>query len=162
MFFGKGYSMIKIMFVCLGNICRSPMAEFVFRDMVKKAGLSDEIYIASSATSRWEIGNPVHHGTRNRLKKAGIDTSGKVAVQLTKADFLEYDYLIGMESSNISDMLKISGSLNTEKVYKLLDFADGGNIADPWYTGDFDATYDDVVKGCAGLLEHLREKYDLK
>lgn len=153
--------MIKIMFVCLGNICRSPMAEFVFRDMVKKAGLSDEIYIASSATSRWEIGNPVHHGTRNRLKKAGIDTSGKVAVQLTKADFLEYDYLIGMESSNISDMLKISGSLNTEKVYKLLDFADGGNIADPWYTGDFDATYDDVVKGCAGLLEHLREKHEM-
>jgi len=153
--------MIKIMFVCLGNICRSPMAEFVMRDMVKKAGLSDKIYIASSATSRWEIGNPVHHGTRNRLKKEGIDTSGKVAVQLTKADFSEYDYLIGMESSNISDMLKISGGVHTEKVCKLLDFADGGNITDPWYTGDFDATYDDVVKGCTGLLEHLREKFKL-
>lgn len=153
--------MINIMFVCLGNICRSPMAEFVFRDMVKKAGLSGEIHIASSATSRWEIGNPVHHGTRNRLKKEGIDTSGKVAVQLTKQDFLEYDYLIGMENSNISDMLKISGGVHSEKVYKLLDFADGGNIADPWYTGDFDATYDDVVKGCAGLLGHLKENYDL-
>ncbi len=153
--------MINIMFVCLGNICRSPMAEFVFRDMVKKAGLLGEIHIASSATSRWEIGNPVHHGTRARLKKEGIDTSGKVAVQLTKDDFLKYDYIIGMESSNISDMLKISGGSNTEKVCKLLDFADGGNIADPWYTGDFDATYDDVTKGCTGLLEHLREKYDL-
>ncbi len=153
--------MIKVMFVCLGNICRSPMAEFVFRDMVKKAGLSDKIYIASSATSRWEIGNPVHHGTKARLKKEGIDTSGKVAVQLTKNDFLEYDYLIGMESSNISDMLKISGGVNTEKVHKLLDFADGGNIADPWYTGDFDATYNDVLKGCTGLLEHLKEKFEM-
>ncbi|MBQ7986394.1 MAG: low molecular weight phosphotyrosine protein phosphatase [Clostridia bacterium] len=153
--------MIKVMFVCLGNICRSHMAEFVFRDMVQKAGLSDKIYIASSATSRWEIGNPVHSGTRNRLKKEGIDTSGKVAVQLTKADFTEYDLLIGMESSNISDMLKISGGANSEKVHKLLDFADGGNIADPWYTGDFDATYNDVIKGCTGLLEHLKEKYNL-
>ena len=153
--------MVKIMFVCLGNICRSPMAEFVMRDMVKKAGLSDKIYIASSATSRWEIGNPVHHGTRNRLKKVGIDTSGKVAVQRTKTDFSEYDYLIGMESSNISDMLKISGGAHSEKVHKLLDFAEGGNIADPWYTGDFDATYSDVVKGCTGLLEHLKGKYEL-
>ena len=153
--------MIKIMFVCLGNICRSPMAEFVFRDMVKKAGLSDEIMIKSSATSRWEIGNPVHHGTKARLKKEGIDTSGKTAVQLTKNDFAEFDYLIGMESSNICDMLKISGGIHSEKVYKLLDFADGGDIADPWYTGNFDVTYDDVLKGCQGLLEHLKEKYNL-
>jgi len=153
--------MVKIMFVCLGNICRSPMAEFVFRDIVKKAGLSGDIYIQSSATSRWEIGNPVHHGTKSRLKKEGIDTSGKVAVQLTKQDFLEYDYLIGMESSNVRDMLKISGGMHTEKVYKLLNFADGGDIADPWYTGNFDVTYDDVVKGCMGLLEHLKEKYGI-
>ncbi len=153
--------MIKIMFVCLGNICRSPMAEFVFRDMVKKAGLSNEIEIKSSATSRWEIGNPVHHGTRARLKKEGIDTLGKVAVQLTKNDFSEFDYLIGMESANIRDMLKISGGANTEKVYKLLDFASGGDIADPWYTGNFDVTYDDVLNGCLGLLEHLKEKYGI-
>lgn len=153
--------MIKIMFVCLGNICRSPMAEFVFRDIVKKAGLSGDIYIQSSATSRWEIGNPVHHGTKSRLKKEGIDTSGKTAIQLTKQDFLEYDYLIGMESSNVRDMLKISGGMHTEKVYKLLDFAGGGDIADPWYTGNFDVTYDDVVKGCMGLLEHLKEKYGI-
>ena len=153
--------MIKIMFVCLGNICRSPMAEFVFRDIVKKAGLSNEIEIKSSATSRWEIGNPVHHGTKARLKKEGIDTSGKTAVQLTKNDFAEFDYLIGMESSNICDMLKISGGIHSEKVYKLLDFADGGDIADPWYTGNFDVTYDDVLKGCQGLLEHLKEKYNL-
>jgi len=149
------------MFVCLGNICRSPMAEFVFRDMVKKAGLSGDIYIQSSATSRWEIGNPVHHGTRSRLKKEGIDTSGKTAAQLTKQDFLEFDYLIGMEGSNIRDMLKISGGTHTEKVHKLLDFAGGGDIADPWYTGNFDETYDDVLKGCKGLLEHLKEKYGI-
>lgn len=153
--------MIKIMFVCLGNICRSPMAEFVFRNLVKNTGLSDKIYISSSATSRWEIGNPVHPGTRARLKKEGIDTSGKVAVQLTKGDFEEFDYLIGMETSNVRDMLKISGGKNSEKVSKLLDFANGGDIADPWYTGDFDATYDDVLKGCMGLLEHLREKYGI-
>ena len=153
--------MIKIMFVCLGNICRSPMAEFVFRDIVKKAGLSDEIMIKSSATSRWEIGNPVHHGTKARLQKEGIDTSGKTAVQLTKNDFSEFDYLIGMESSNIRDMLKISGNTHNEKVHKLLDFADGGDIADPWYTGNFDVTYDDVLRGCNGLLTHLREKYGI-
>lgn len=153
--------MIKIMFVCLGNICRSPMAEFVFYELVKKANLLHKIHVSSSATSRWEIGNPVHPGTKARLKKEGIDTFGKVAVQLTKNDFDESDYLIGMESSNIRDMLKISGGLHSEKVYKLLDFADGGDIADPWYTGDFDTTYNDVLKGCIGLLEHLREKYNL-
>ena len=153
--------MIKVMFVCLGNICRSPMAEFVFRDMVKKAGLLNEVHIQSSATSRWEIGNPVHHGTRARLRREGIDTSGKVAIQLTKDDFKAFDFIIGMETSNIRDMLRISGGSYTEKVYKLLDFAGGGDIADPWYTGDFDATYDDVLKGCQGLLEHIKEKYKI-
>lgn len=153
--------MIKVMFVCLGNICRSPMAEFVFRDLVKRDGLSDKIHIASSATSRWEIGNPVHHGTKNRLKKEGIDTFGKVAVQLTKQDFAEYDYIIGMEDSNISDIMRISEGKYAEKVSKLLDFAGGGNIADPWYTGDFDTTYNDVLSGCKALLSHIKEKYKL-
>ena len=153
--------MIKVMFVCLGNICRSPMAEFVFRNMIKKESLTDKINVSSSATSCWEIGNPVHQGTKARLKKEGIDTSGKTAVQLTKQDFSDFDYLIGMETSNIRDMLRISGGTNSEKVSKLLDFADGGDIADPWYTGNFDETYDDVLKGCHGLLLHLKEKYDL-
>ncbi len=149
--------MIKIMFVCLGNICRSPMAEFVFRDMLKKEGLCDKIFATSSATSREEIGNGVHPGTRKKLAEAGISTSGKYAVQLTPADLSEYDYIIGMDSSNIRSINRMGGDKYPEKVYKLLDFADGGDIADPWYTGNFDVTYDDVVKGCRGLLERLKK-----
>lgn len=153
--------MIRVMFICLGNICRSPMAEFVFRDLVKKAGLSDYISVSSAATSYWEVGNPVHQGTRTRLKKEGIDTSGKTAVQLTKQDCREFDYLIGMDSQNILDILKISGKEYGHKVSKLLSYADGGNIADPWYTGDFDATYNDVLKGCSALLSHIKEEFKL-
>ena len=147
--------MIKIIFVCLGNICRSPMAEFVMKDMVKKAGREDEFYIASAATSTEEIGNPVHYGTRNKLARYGISVAGKYAVQLTKADYGKYDYIIGMDDYNIRAIHRITGGNPDGKVYKLLDFADGGSIADPWYTGNFDETYDDVVRGCTGLLEKL-------
>lgn len=147
--------MIKIMFVCLGNICRSPMAEFVLKDIVKKAGKENEFYIASSATSLWEIGSPVHRGTRERLLKEGISVKGKTAVQLTKSDYDEYDYIIGMEEKNIRDILKITGGDPHKKIHKLLDFSDGGDIADPWYTGNFDETYNDVVRGCNGLLKFL-------
>lgn len=150
--------MIKVMFVCLGNICRSPMAEFIFRDMVKKEGLSDKIFIASSATSREEVGNEVHPGTRKKLASVGISTSGKYAVQLTKCDLLEYDYIIAMESANIRAINRMGGDKYPEKVYKLLDFAEGGDIADPWYTGNFDDTYNDVTKGCLGLLEKLKKE----
>lgn len=150
--------MIKVMFVCLGNICRSPMAEFVFKDMVKKEGLENEFIIESSATSVWEIGNPVHQGTKNKLAQLGISVKGKTATQLTKADYNKYDYIIGMEQSNIRDILKIVGEDNNNKVYKLLDFADGGDIADPWYTGDFDTTYNDILKGLKGFLEKIKSK----
>lgn len=148
--------MIKILFICLGNICRSPMAEFLFKDMVAKRGLADKFYIASAATSSYEIGNPVHPGTRNKLAQYGIGVAGKTAVQLTKADYDKYDYLIGMESSNIRNILRIVGSDRRHKVYKLLQFAGSErDIADPWYTGNFDVTYNDIHEGCTALLEYL-------
>ena len=147
--------MIKIMFVCHGNICRSPMAEFVMRDIIKKAGLNKKIHIASSATSREEIGNPVHPGTRKKLAEYGLSVDGKTAIQITKEDYKNYDYIIVMDSYNLRNLQRIIGSDIEKKVYMLLDFADGGDIADPWYTGNFDRTYDDILKGCKGLFNKL-------
>lgn len=147
--------MIKVMFVCHGNICRSTMAEFLFRDTVEKMRLGDKFYIASSATSREEIGNGVHYGTRGILNRFGIDCSKKKAVQLIKADWEKYDYFIGMDDANVRNMTKILGK--SEKVYKFLEFAGlDDSIADPWYTGNFDETYRDVVKGIKGFIEHLK------
>ena len=148
--------MIKILFVCHGNICRSPMAEFVLKDMVKKRGLENEFYIASAATSTEEIGNPVHHGTRSRLAKEGISVAGKTAVQMTKSDYDKYDYIIGMDTWNMRNINRIIKSDPDGKVFKLLTFAGrSDDVADPWYTGDFEATYRDVVEGCEGLLEKI-------
>ena len=148
--------MTSILFVCLGNICRSPMAEFVFRDLVQKRGLGDRFHIASAATSAAELGNPVHPGTRRRLAREGISTAGKTAVQLTRRDYGRYDLLIGMEQRNLSAMLRILGGDPQGKVRRLLDFTGSPrDISDPWYTGDFDRTYDDVWEGCLGLLEYL-------
>jgi protein-tyrosine phosphatase len=148
--------MIKIMFICHGNICRSPMAEFVFRDMVLKKGLEDMFYIASSATSTEEIGNPVHHGTRNKLKEVGIDTTGKRAIQLKKEDYNKYDYLIGMEQKNITNTMRIISKDENKKVKRLLDFTSNpSDIDDPWYTGNFNKTYEDVYKGCLSLLNYI-------
>ncbi|MCI8783054.1 MAG: low molecular weight phosphotyrosine protein phosphatase [Dorea sp.] len=151
--------MIKVLFICLGNICRSPMAEFVFRDMVQKRGLADRFHIASAATSSEELGNPVHRGTTEKLKEYGISTKGKYAVQLKKKDYQEYDYLIGMEYRNIRGIQRIIGSDSEHKVSMLLDFT--GNprdIADPWYTGNFDKTYDDILEGCEGFLNYLESQ----
>lgn len=148
--------MFKVLFICHGNICRSPMAEFVFRDMVQKLGMGDMFSIASAATSREEIGNPVHYGTTSKLKQYGISTAGKHAVQMTKKDYEKYDYIIGMEYRNIRNIERIIGSDPEHKVHKLLDFSDNPrDIADPWYTGNFDRTYEDVVEGCEGLLQHI-------
>ena len=148
--------MTSILFVCLGNICRSPMAEFVFRDLVQKRGLGDRFHIASAATSAEELGNPVHPGTRRRLAQEGISAAGKTAVQLTRRDYGRYDLLIGMEQRNLSAMLRILGGDPQGKVRRLLDFTGSPrDISDPWYTGDFDRTYDDVWEGCLGLLEYL-------
>lgn len=150
--------MTKVMFVCHGNICRSPMAEFVLKDMVKKSGKESDFHITSSATSTEEIGNPVHCGTRSILARHNISVDGKYAVQMKKTDYYEYDYIIAMDSYNIRNILKIVGSDPDGKVCKLLEFADGGDIADPWYTGDFDTTYSDVVRGCKEFLKKMEQE----
>ena len=153
--------MIKIQFICHGNICRSPMAEFVLKDMVKKRHIEDEFIIASAATSTEEIwngvGNPVYPPAKAELAKHGIECEGKRAVQVTKADYQNYDYLIVMDSNNLRNLKRIIGEDTEGKVSMLLDYAGrhGESIADPWYTGNFTITYDDVVEGCEGLLEHL-------
>ena len=149
--------MIKILFICHGNICRSPMAEFLLKDIVNKRGLADAFEIASAATSREEIGNPVHYGTRNKLAQFGISVAGKHAVQVTKRDYEHYDLLLVMDSNNIRNLRRVIGEDTQNKVHLLLDYTErkGESIADPWYTGDFDVTYNDIMEGLAGLLEQL-------
>lgn len=148
--------MIKVLFVCHGNICRSPMAEFVLKDIVKKRGLQNEFYIASAATSTEEIGNPVHRGTANILARYGISTKGKTARQITKSDYDEYDYIIVMDNNNLRNLLRMMPDPQN-KVSFLLDYAGrpGQSIADPWYTGDFELTYSDVLAGCNGFIEYI-------
>ena len=150
--------MKKILFVCLGNICRSPMAEFVMKDMVKKAGLADEYEIASAATSTEELGNPVYPPARRLLAKHGIDTAGKTARQLNRGDYAKYDFLIGMDHSNLNNMLRICGGDPEGKIHLLMDYTQRpGDVADPWYTGDFEVTWVDVNEGCRGLLKELEK-----
>ena len=149
--------MIKILFVCHGNICRSPMAEFVMKDLVRKAGLESQFHIASAATSAEEIGNPVYPPARRKLAEHGINCSGKTARQLTRADYDRYDLLIGMDNANLRNMRRICGGDSDGKIRLLLEFTGrSGEVADPWYTGDFEATWRDVLEGCSGLLRHLQ------
>ena len=148
--------MKKILFICRGNICRSPMAEFVMKDLVKKAGLASQFQIASTATSREEIGNPVYPLARRKLAEHGISCSGHAAQQLTNSDYKEYDLLIGMDKANLRDMYRICGGDFADKMHLLMDFTDHpGDVADPWYTDDFKATWRDVLAGCQGLLNEL-------
>lgn len=153
--------MIKVLMVCHGNICRSPMAEFIFKDMLKKEGLADRFHVASAATSTEEIwngvGNPVYPPAREELAKHGIDCQGKRAVQIKKSDYNEYDYILGMETYNLRNMMRILGSDPEGKVKRLLDYSDKPrDIADPWYTGNFKITYADIVEGCEAFLEYLK------
>lgn len=151
--------MIKVMFVCLGNICRSPMAEFILKDMVKKQGLEKEIYIKSSATSSEEIGNDIHYGTRDKLIQNGISFTKRKAVKLRAEDYKKYDYIIGMEKSNVINIKRIVGEDVDDKIYRLLDFSDTPrDITDPWYTGNFEITFNDIVEGCNGFLKCLKDK----
>ena len=151
--------MIKILFVCHGNICRSPMAEFVMKDLVKKAGMEDVFHIASAATSTEEIGNPVYPPARRKLSEHGISCAGKTARQLRKADYGQYDYLVGMDSANYRNMQRICGGDPEGKISLLLDYTDHpGSVADPWSTGDFEATWQDVLAGCRGLLAEILQK----
>lgn len=151
--------MIKILFVCHGNICRSPMAEFVMKDLVNKKGVASEFYIASAATSTEELGNPVHYGTKNKLAQVGISTAGKYAVQMKRSDYQEYDYIIGMDRWNYRNMLRIAGKDKEKKISLLLDYTDHPrDVADPWYTGDFETTYQDVLAGCQGFWAYLKQQ----
>ena len=148
--------MTKILFVCHGNICRSPMAEFVMKDLVRKAGRAAEFSIVSAATSTEELGNPVYPPARRMMAAHGIDCTGKTARQLRKADYAQYDYLIGMDQANFRNMQRMCGGDPDGKIHLLLDFTDRpGQVADPWYTGDFQATWEDVLEGCEGLLRHI-------
>ena len=150
--------MIKVLFVCHGNICRSTMAQYVFQDMVNKRGLSDQFYIDSAATSTEEIGNGVHYGTRNKLREVGIPCGDHRARQMSRKDYDRFDYIIGMDGWNRRNMLRILKGDPEGKVSLLLDFSDSArDIADPWYTGNFDETYDDVLEGCQAFLRHVME-----
>lgn len=148
----------RILFVCLGNICRSPMAEFVMKDLVRKAGLERAFQIESAATSYEEIGNPVYPPARRELAAHGISCDGKTARHLEKRDYAEFDYLIGMETSNLRNMRRICGGDPEGKMHLLLDFAEHpGEIDDPWYTGRFSEVYDQILEGCRGLLARCGE-----
>lgn len=153
--FGAVENKIAVLFICHGNICRSTMAQYVFQNLINRHNLTDQFYIDSAATSREEIGNPVHHGTRRKLKEVGIPCGDHRARQLEKREYDEFDYLIGMDSMNIRNMMRILGGDPKGKVSKLLDFTErtGQDIADPWYTGNFDRTYEDVKEGCEALLQ---------
>ena len=151
--------MVKILFVCLGNICRSPMAEVAMKDLVRREGIANVFEIASAATSDEELGNPVYPPARRKLAEQGISCDGKTARQITKADYDRYDYIIGMDHSNMRNMQRAFGGDPAGKLSMLLDYTDRpGQVADPWYTGNFDATWQDVSEGCRGLLEKLRRE----
>lgn len=163
--------MIKILFVCHGNICRSTMAQSVFTHLVYQSHLDSYFEIDSAATSTEEIGNPPHHGTKRKLQQEQIPLIPHRARQMTRADYTYYDYLIGMDSANIRNMMRIAGGSDVErKIYKMLAFADyekthrlseARDVADPWYTGDFDQTFEDVMVGCKGLLAYIKDREQL-
>lgn len=148
--------MTRILFVCHGNICRSPMAEYVMKDLIAQTGRLAQFQIASAAVSSEELGHPVYPPARRKMAEHGIDCTGKRARRLTSQDYAEYDLLIGMDASNLRGMQRICGGDPDGKMHLLLDFTNHpGDVADPWYTGDFEQTWQDVTAGCAGLLAHL-------
>ena len=154
--------MIKILFICHGNICRSTMAQSVFAHMVKQQGIAHLFHIESGATSTEEIGNPPHYGTVDKLRQVGIPVIPHRATQIKKADYAQYDYLIGMDTANIRNMHRMLGGDPEGKIFKLLTFAGSdADVADPWYTRNFDVTYEDVVRGCEGFLTFLRERGEI-
>ena len=148
--------MIKILFVCHGNICRSPMAEFVMKDLVRKAGREEQFIIVSKAARRDELGNDTHYGTKAKLRQMGVPFEKRKATLLSKSDYDAYDYLIAMDRENVSDMLRQFGGDPDKKIHMLLEFVGlKREVADPWYTGNFDETYEDVLMGCKGLMRMI-------
>ena len=152
--------MTRILFICHGNICRSTMAEYVMKHLAREAGREGEFFIDSAATSTEEIGNPVHHGTRRKLAQVGIPCGDHRARQLRRGEYDVFDMLIGMDDANLRNMRRMLGGDPEGKISALLDYAGrpGQSIADPWYTGNFDETYEDVLAGCQGLLDYLTKK----
>ena len=151
--------MIRILFICHGNICRSPMAEFVMKDLVSKAALSSMFEIASAATSTEEIGNNVYFPARRKLAEHNIDCAGKTARQLRRSDYTHWDYLVGMDEANRRNIIRMCGGDPKRKISLLLDHTSRPReVADPWYTGDFERTWQDVLEGCTALLSEIREK----
>lgn len=149
--------MKRILFVCHGNICRSPMAEFVMKKMVSDAGIADQFEIASAATSTEEIGNPVYPPARRKLAEHGISCEGKTARQITRRDYEHYDYIVAMDINNLRNLQRMLGEDKLHKISLLLNYTDHPrDVADPWYTGNFEATWQDVNDGCRGLLEKIR------
>lgn len=149
--------MVKILFICHGNICRSTMAEFVMKEMVRRAGMEEKIYIESAATTREEIGNDTYPPAKRKLREMGIPFTPRKARQMTRADYDRFDYIIGMDDENLTDMRRICGGDREKKISLLLDHTPHPrDVADPWYTGNFDATYRDVTEGCTALLEEIK------
>ncbi|SFE21419.1 low molecular weight protein-tyrosine-phosphatase [Peptostreptococcus sp. D1] len=152
--------MKNIMFVCHGNICRSPMAEALFRDMLIKNDLQDKVFVDSSATSYEEIGNPVHKGTRKKLEEFNISVDGLFSTKLKKSDFDRFDYIFVMDNNNLNNIKREFGEYDSKKVMRLLDITSSPrDIADPWYTGNFDKTYNDIYEGCSVLLKRIKSNF---
>lgn len=153
--------MIKIFFICHGNICRSPMAEFIFKDLIQKRGVANQFFIASAATSTEEIGNPVYPPAKRKLAEHGINCEGKRARQMKREDYKEYDLLIGTEQINVRNMERIAGGDPDAKMHRLLDYSiRPRDISDPWYTGNFERAYRDILEGCEALLDYLMKEGD--
>ncbi|MGI5893938.1 MAG: low molecular weight protein-tyrosine-phosphatase [Candidatus Merdivicinus sp.] len=154
---------MRILFVCHGNICRSPMAEYLLNDLAEKRGLREQVFAESAATSTEEIGNPVHHGTQKILNRLGISCREKRAIQMTASDYERYDWIIGMDQWNLRNILRITGGDPQKKIFRFLDLTDTPrDIADPWYTGNFEETYQDILQGCEALLNKYFSKGENK